>query len=149
MTTDPIELVDLAEPVDPDADESYADDIDDGPDVGTNSGQVAARVGRDMVQNVNNWLGRYRAARELSDAFVQETIATFVKREYGPARLPREEAARILQERRHVLLVAEPGTGRRTAAVGLLAGVSSPRREIPVDDDEQRLLPVDEVPWLS
>ncbi|MEH1017668.1 hypothetical protein V6U90_31915 [Micromonospora sp. CPCC 206060] len=140
MTTD------LIEPVVPDIDDSYAEDIDDGPYVEENGGQVASHVGRDMVQNVHNWLGRYRAARELSDAFVQETIATFVRRFYGPGGLSRESAAGILRERRHVLLVADPGTGRRTAAVGLLGAVPSPRREIPIDDDEQRLLPVDEVP---
>ncbi|GAA2218048.1 hypothetical protein ACFY2R_22850 [Micromonospora olivasterospora] len=143
MTTDAIE------PVDPDIDDSYADDIDDGLSVDENSGQVASRVGRDMVQNVHNWLGRYQAARELSDAFVQETIEAFVERVYGPDGLSREAAAGILRERRHVLLVADPGTGRRTAAVGLLGGVPSPRREIPIDDDEQRLLPIDEVPWSS
>jgi len=143
MMTDPIG------PVDPDIDDSYADDIDDSPYVEENSGQVASHVGRDMVQYVHNWLGRYQAARELSDAFVQETIATFVERDYGPGRLSREAAAQILLERRHVLLVADPGTGRRTAAVGLLGAVPSPRREIPIDDDEQRLLPVDEVPWSS
>ncbi|WFE93505.1 hypothetical protein [Micromonospora sp. WMMD987] len=143
MTTDAIGAVE------PDIDESYADNIDDGPTVEENSGQVASRVGRDMVQNVHNWLGRYRAARELSDTFVQETIATFVERFYDPGRLSREAAAGLLQERRHVLLVADPGTGRRTAAVGLLGGAPSPRREIPIDDDAQRLLPVDEVPWSS
>ncbi|MFF5217833.1 hypothetical protein [Micromonospora sp. NPDC000442] len=141
MTTDQIEIVD------PDIDESYADDIDDSPYVEENSGQVASHVGGDMVQNVHNWLGRYQAARELSDAFVRETIATFVERNYGPGGWSREAAAAILRERRHVLLVADPGTGRRTAAVGLLGGVPSPRREIPIDDDTQRLLPVDEVPW--
>ncbi|MFI7523854.1 hypothetical protein OG994_12645 [Micromonospora globbae] len=143
MTTDAIETVD------PDIDESYADDIDDGPYVEENSGQVASHVGRDMVQNVHNWLGRYQAARELSETFVRETIETFVERRYGPAGLRREEAAGILRERRYVLLVADAGTGRRTAAVGLLGGVPSPRREIPIDDDEQRLLPVNEVPWSS
>jgi hypothetical protein len=143
VTTDPIE------PVDPEIDESYADDIDDSPYVEENNGQVASRVGRDMVQNVHNWLGRYQAARELSDTFVQETIATFVERVYGPGGLSREAAAGILWERRHVLLVADSGTGRRTAAVGLLAAVPLPRREIPIDDDEQRLLPVDEVTWSS
>ncbi|WP_410812816.1 hypothetical protein [Micromonospora sp. 067-2] len=143
MTTDPIE------PMDPDIDESYADDLDDGPYIEENSGQAASRVEGDMVQNIHNWLGRYKAARELSDVFVQETIETFVERLYGPGGLSREAAAAILRERRHVLLVAEPGTGRRTAAVGLLGGVPSPRREIPTDDDQQRLLPVDEVPWSS
>jgi hypothetical protein len=143
MTTDPIESPD------PEIDESYADDIDDGPYVEDNSGQVASHVGGDMVQNVHNWLGRYQAARELSDTFVQETIATFVERVYGPGSLSRQTAAGILRERRHVLLVADPGTGRRTAAVGLLSAVPSHRREIPIDDDERRLLPVDEVPWSS
>ncbi|WFE30979.1 hypothetical protein [Micromonospora sp. WMMD975] len=143
MTTDPIE------PTHPDIDDSYADDIDESPYVEENSGQVASSVGRDMVQNVHNWLGRYQAARELSDDFVQQTISTFVKRTYNPGELSREAAARILWERRHVLLVADPGTGRRTAAVGLLGEVSLPRREIPINDDEQRLLPVDEVPWSS
>lgn len=144
MTADPIELVD------PETDESYADDIDDSPTVEENSGQVAARVAGNMVQNnIHNWLGRYRAARELSDAFVRETIETFVERVYGPGGLSREAAGRILLERRHVLLVADPGTGRRTAAVGLLGAVPSRRREIPIDDDVPRLLPVDDVPWSS
>ncbi|WFE20811.1 hypothetical protein O7621_23515 [Solwaraspora sp. WMMD937] len=143
MTTEPIELTDQ------DIDESYDDDINDGLYVEENNGLVASHVGRDQVQNVHNWLGRYQAARELSDAFVRETIANFVERVYGPNDLSRESAARILQERRHVLLVADPGTGRRTAAVGLLGAVPSPRREIPTDDDQQRLLPVGEVPWTS
>jgi hypothetical protein len=47
-----------------------------------------------------------------------------------PGGLAREAAARILQKRRHVLLVVDPGTGRRTAAVRLLGTVASPRREI-------------------
>ncbi|MDG4832910.1 hypothetical protein O7627_26910 [Solwaraspora sp. WMMD1047] len=143
MTTGPIE------PMDPDIDESYAEDIDDGPSVEENNGQVARHVGRDMVQNIHNWLWRYQAARELSDAFVRETIENFVRRVYGPGEMSREAAARILREQRHVLLVADPGTGRRTAAVGLLGAAPSPRREIPIDDDEQRILPVDEVPWSS
>ncbi|MFY1593133.1 hypothetical protein [Micromonospora sp. WMMD737] len=143
MTTTPIEAVA------PDTDESYADDIDDALYVEESSGQVASRVGRDMVQNVHNWLGHYQAAHELSDAFVDETIATFVNRVYSPGGLSREAAAEVLREQHYVLLVADPGTGRRTAAVGLLGGVSSPRREIPIDDDEQRLLPVDKVPWTS
>ncbi|PTA47474.1 hypothetical protein [Micromonospora sp. RP3T] len=148
MTTDPMEPA-ASDINDSYADDSYADDIDEGPYVEENSGQVASRVGRDMVQNVHNWLGRYQAARELSDDFVHQTISTFVKRIYGPGGLSREAAAGILRERRHVLLVADPGSGRRTAAVGLLGGVSLPRREIPINDDEQRLLPVDEVPWSS
>lgn len=143
MTTDPIE------PVDADIEESYADDIDDGISVEDNNGQVASHVGGDMVQNVHNWLGRYQAARELSEAFVQETIDTFVERVYGPGGLRREAAAGVLRDRRHVLLMAEPGTGRRIAAVGLLGGVPAPRREIPIDDDQQQLLPVDQVPWSS
>ncbi|WJK36581.1 hypothetical protein [Solwaraspora sp. WMMA2065] len=151
MMTDPIE------PVDPDIDDSYADDIDDsiavtengGQYVNKNNGQVAGHVARDQVLNVHNWLGRYRAAWELSDAFVRETMDSFVDRAYGPDGLSREAAARILQERRHVLLVARRDTGRRTAAVGLLAAVPSPRREIPTDDDEKSLLPVAEVPWES
>ncbi|MEV0811186.1 hypothetical protein [Micromonospora sp. NPDC050200] len=142
MTTDPIE------PVVPDIDESYADDLDDGPYVEENSGQVARRVGRDMVQNVHNWLGRYQAARELSDTFVQETIETFVGRVYGRAGCPGKRRPGSCGSGVTSCWWPTPAPAGAPPRSNC-GGVPSPRREIPIDDDEQRLLPVDEVPWSS
>lgn len=138
MTTDPTEVDDVD-----------ADDLDEDFYIEENSGQAASSVGRDMIQNnnIHNWLGRYRAAHELSEDFVRQTIADFVERSYDPNGMSREAAVVVLRERRHVILMAEPGTGRRTAAVGLLGGIRTGRREIPIDADVLRLLPVDEVPW--
>lgn len=78
-----------------------------------------------------------------------DRVYSRVNRTHNPDRLSREAAAEILRQQRYILLVADPDTGRRTAAVGLLGAVPSPRREIPVDDDQQRLLPTNEVPWSS
>ncbi|MEV6349518.1 hypothetical protein [Actinoplanes sp. NPDC051851] len=135
-------------------DDSTTDDLPDlveGPMITANHGQAATNVGT-MTQYITNWLGRYRAARELSPEFVASTMDTFVEREYlhaglstGPMRSG--EAASLLREYHCVLLVGSAESGRRTAAVALLSHTGLPMHELPVDDDVQRLLRPGDVAW--
>ncbi|MFC3989316.1 hypothetical protein ACFOZ6_12670 [Actinoplanes siamensis] len=138
--------------------DSAADDLPeettatiDGPRVEDNRGQVATHVDQ-MNQTINYWLSRYRAALELSADHVRLTMETFVERDYrrtGAAAGPMTSrgASRLLVEHRFLILIGAADSGRRSAAVALLARTGLPLHLLPVDDDACRLLPVGEFAW--
>lgn len=124
-----------------------------GPDITTNSGQAATYAGS-MKQYINQFYGQIRAARELNAGNITLTLKGYVERAFWrpvnpDIALDTDRAAAVVEEHRSVLLVGDRGAGVHTAAVALLSRLQRPVHDVPIDDDKQRLLPIDQVGWPS
>ncbi|MEV7628688.1 hypothetical protein [Actinoplanes sp. NPDC089786] len=103
--------------------------------VTTNKGQVAGHVAGDQVQTIiSNYISRLRRAYDLTSDIVGEIVDTFVDRDFesiSGEKTRVQGVIEILRERRCVVLLGEPGVGRRNAAVRALAESGLPLRQLP------------------
>ncbi|MDR7277032.1 hypothetical protein [Catenuloplanes atrovinosus] len=125
----------------------------DGPVTATNYGQTATYT-RSMNQYINQYYGQIRAAQQLNAGDITLTLEGYVDRVFFRPANPKlamdtDRAATVVEEHRSVLLVGERGTGVHTAAVALLSRLGRPVHDVPIDDDKQCLLPIDQVGWPS
>ena len=121
------------------------------PTLQTNAGQVIGEVRGDVVQHIRQYFHQAGAARALTPLFVEQTMAAYVERAWratpdGPV-LDSVQAAGVFRRDTCVFLSGHPGTGRRTAAIALLSRLELPLHGLPIDDDNQRLVPPDQVNW--
>ncbi|MFD1364718.1 hypothetical protein [Actinoplanes sichuanensis] len=131
------------EPVPEPAEEQSTTDVEelepqpiDAPD---NSGQVASTVYGGMHQHFNEKLTRLRNARSLDADGVTRTLNALVGRRFTAFRQTLDEAGaeQVLRRHHHLVLIGEPRSGRRTAAIGILGRLGLPLQEIPAWDPAQ------------
>jgi hypothetical protein len=108
-------------------------------DARDNQGQVAGNVNGGMHQHFYEKLARLRNARSLDADVVVGTLNTLVERRFTTYRQTFDTvgAEELLRRHHHLVLIGEPRTGRRTAAIGVLGRLGIPLQEIPVWDPSQ------------
>ncbi|QSB16504.1 hypothetical protein JQS43_09620 [Natronosporangium hydrolyticum] len=106
---------------------------------------------RQTITNVYQQAARARPTPR-GRAYLATVAATFVAREYrsdAGACLDRVGAGELLAAAGSLVLLGEPGTGRHTAAVGVLATLDLPIQEIPIEPYGTQWLSVTELPTES
>lgn len=96
-------------------------------------GDHVGNVGPNYGSIIINQVRKLREAMEFPPENVRRTLETFVERAYvtGSQTLDSRAAAERLRTRRHLVLLGEPGCGRRTAAIGVLGRLGLPLTPVP------------------
>jgi hypothetical protein len=104
-----------------------------------NRGQVAGHVHGDMNLTIVKRVKGLREAHELGPGYVRRSLETFVERSFenSSQRFDSVKASELLRRQHCLVLVGEPDTGRRTAAIAVLGRLGLPLEEIPSWDPGQ------------
>jgi hypothetical protein len=105
-------------------------------DLANNSGQVAFHNEGGMHQHIHKHVKGLRDAHALGTDYVRRTLDSLVDRDYRSfgRDLRSVQVEQILRVHHYLVLVGRPGTGRRTAAIGILGRLGLPLQEIPTWD---------------
>ncbi|GIE81702.1 hypothetical protein Aph02nite_76520 [Actinoplanes philippinensis] len=103
------------------------------------SGLFALHNEGGMHQHIHKQVKGLRDASALSSDYVRRTLDTLVERKFQAfgRDVDSTEAERLLRAHHCLVLMGEPDTGRRTAAVGVLGRLDLPLEEIPAWDPGQ------------